>query len=615
MATSGPKFNNGAGTKPAKGTFNGLPKNAANKKPAAKKDAGKDKKNPNGLPTLKYPGDLTVGTVDAPQITNDPFNFTDTTFDYGQVDAQSVSTDKITAGTVSADTLGNQFMTAADYAMVDPSKIAQEYGDINREQMGKNADLSSELALKYLDTELQGLKNFAPAAAALKRSQIAEDNTFNQSERDRQLAAGDPNLRTDLESQAARARAYAEGRVPDSIQDRALELTNRSRAADMAGAGGFGVRSSAARKASELMSAESRIQLSQYGDQALTSNIQNRSNLLLSPTQYSDAGSQIKVTPTQSGAQVAMGIASEANAGNITARDALSNLTQQEQYKTTNEQDTRKFNTGLAAERDLNQAKLNLDASTTNVGNQLQADTVSASNALNASQFNATSAQNAQQINAANAIQTQSTAMGIKSNETQANAQLAWNTKNSNAQRVFEASSINTSNALQVAESNRTMRFDIQKTNKNMIFQDQQARKASAEASARASAAEAGANARAAMSYNAQKESLAAAASQREIDLQLALADRAEATRRYEEAIKRGQSMQNSGAAGTTISRIPSYVSGINSTITAINSIRTSLGYGEETTTTTKNPISTYSPDAGRTVIGQNADGTNIYEY
>ena len=132
--------------------------------------------NPNKLPLLKYGGDLTAGTVEAPQISNDPFDFTDTSFDFdkvgaGTVSAADIASGKVTAGSVSskgvtAGTLADRFMTTADYAMVDPRQIAQEFGDINRDQIRENSDLSSELALKQLDTELQGLKNFTPAAAA-----------------------------------------------------------------------------------------------------------------------------------------------------------------------------------------------------------------------------------------------------------------------------------------------------------------------------------------------------------------------------------------------------------------------------------------------------------------
>src|SRR5687767_268158 len=151
--------------------------------------------------------DILAEDVDAEQI-----DLTDPSFDF----------DELTSNQLKADKLANRFMTSADYTLVDPSEIQAEYGDITRGEMRKNAKLSSELALEALDTELKGLQNYAPTAANLQRQEIAKDNTFNTAERLRSLEAADPSIRADLTAQAERSRAYAEGRVPDSILDRQL---------------------------------------------------------------------------------------------------------------------------------------------------------------------------------------------------------------------------------------------------------------------------------------------------------------------------------------------------------------------------------------------------------
>lgn len=549
----------------------------------------KDSSNPNKLPLLDYNkigGDITYENITAPTIDSPQFDFTDTNFKYDQVKA-----DQVSAGSVTAGNLAERFMTAADYAMVDPTQISKEFGDVNREQMRANAQLSSDLALQALDTELQGLRNFAPAAAALKRAEIERDNQFNQAQREAMLAAGDPAMRADLEAQAARARAFAEGRMPSTIEDRALELGIRSRAADRAGVGGFGARSSAAQKAASLMSAEQRIALSQYGDQALTSNISNRNALLLAPTSYSDAGQQIAVTPSVSGAQAAMQIANEANQyTNIRAETAYQGQMQQEQFRTNLEQQTNQFNTGIAAERDLNQARLNMEASTFNVETALRAATANQAANLQAATTNA-------------GAQLQASIEGakIRSGETQAKAQFEWNTANANAQRQFEASQLNSSNALKVMESNRSTKLEIQKTNKQMIFQDQQNRRA-----------EAAANARAAMSAAVQREQLAVNVMLAREDREFQLRQQQQAYDIYRENRREGQNIANAGAAGNTLGRAETIIRTGSQLITTINDIRTSFGYGSSNTTTT--PTTSTGSSSSRPIIGQNADGSPIYQ-
>lgn len=250
--------------------------------------------------------------------------------------------------------LGNQFpnpvmMPQTPYTYTDPMEYAQKYGDFNRGEIKKNYDVANEIALKELDTELTGMKSFVPAAAALKRSETSLDNTFNQSQRTSQLDAAMPGARADLDAQAARARAYASGRAPDEVTDRALELNVRSAAADRANAGGFGASSSVARKTSDLMSADKRIALSQYGDQLLTNNIGTKANLELAPTEYSNAGSQVNAMPSVSGSQLAAQNQSEVNSLTmVPTTSALSATVQQNQFTSSQEQQRSMYNTGTA---------------------------------------------------------------------------------------------------------------------------------------------------------------------------------------------------------------------------------------------------------------------------
>lgn len=236
-------------------------------------------------------------------------------------------------------------MQAAPYQFTDPMQYAEKFGAFNRQEIIKNFDLSKDLALKELDIELGSLKNFVPAASAIKRQETSLDNVFNQQERTKQVDSALPGVRGQMERQGTRAEAFAEGRIPDSIQDRAFEVGVRSAAADQAAGGGFGANSSVARKASDLLAASQRINLSKYGDSLLTQNIGNRAALLLAPTQYSNAGAQVSVMPSISSSQL---INSNLNAINglttITPAQGLTSTTQQNQFTTGLEQQTRMLN-------------------------------------------------------------------------------------------------------------------------------------------------------------------------------------------------------------------------------------------------------------------------------
>jgi hypothetical protein len=233
----------------------------------------------------------------------------------------------------------------APYNSTNIFDFAKKMGQFNRDEMSRNFEQSKGFALDTLETEMQSLQTYVPAAAALKRSETSIDNIFNQQQRTSQLDAAMPNVRGQLAAQGMRGETYAEGRIPDSVQDRAYELGVRSAAADVANAGGFGARSSVARKASDLMSAEQRIKLSQYGDQLLSSNINQRAAIELAPTSYSDAGQQVRVMPPVTFSQLSQANFGQANQLSIVPATAgLSATMQQEQFKTNLEQGTRQFN-------------------------------------------------------------------------------------------------------------------------------------------------------------------------------------------------------------------------------------------------------------------------------
>lgn len=473
------------------------------------------------IPILNTPEDIDASKYDvtADQVEAGQVDLTDPNFNY----------DKL-----KADNLANRFMTKADYTILDPAEVQAEFGDITRTEMRKNQSLASDLALEAIDTELKGLLNYAPTAANLQRQQVALDNTLNQEERTKLLDTADKGIRTDLESQAGRARAFAEGRVPDSITDRQLELGIQSKAADRAAVGGFGAGSSAAMKAGQLMSAEARIGLSQYGDQLLTSNLTNRVNTLVAPQQMATGGSQIKVTPSISAGQAALAIASEANAGNITAKDALASKTQQSQFSAELEQDTNKTNVTLAAQKDFNQAQLNLDAAKTNADND---------------------------------IRTQVAAKEINSAERRFNTELKTNTATANADRAFQAANSNAGRSLEVATTNRAVKLEVEKTNKTMVFQDQQRIKQEKFQEKQQARAEASANARARASAGAQAAAIRAQQEEAEKDRQFQLQQQSQALDLYYKNRGDAQKSGDYGSVGNIITKAPDIIRGVGGVV------------------------------------------------
>lgn len=233
----------------------------------------------------------------------------------------------------------------APYTFTDPIKFAESFGGFNRDEIRKNFDLAKDLSLDTLDTELESLQSFVPAASALKRNQTSLDNAFNQQQRTQQIDSTLPGVRSDLEAQAARSRDYASGKIPDAVANQAFELGIRSDAADRAAAGGFGASSSVARKASDLLSATERVKLSQYGDQLLSSNINQKANILLAPTEYSNAGSQINVMPSVSPSQLISNNLNQLNSNTlINPTTGLQSVTQQNQFMTQQQQHVNDIN-------------------------------------------------------------------------------------------------------------------------------------------------------------------------------------------------------------------------------------------------------------------------------
>lgn len=234
---------------------------------------------------------------------------------------------------------------------IDPSNLYQPFqptdilgfagqtAEQNRQQYQQSFADAQNYAQQLIQSELTALEHFAPQAQGLQqrlatqgniynRGEIATSNkfnqgefaaasTFNQSELDRVRDKAAPFIRPTIESAIQRNSTYAQGKLLSTAEDRAFELTARNAAADTSFVSGFGADSAIADKASTLLSAQQRLNLSMQGDSALSNwiGIANQ-NLVSRPQQYtpliqqplqSTTAADIKGQPSMSGSQLAVG--------------------------------------------------------------------------------------------------------------------------------------------------------------------------------------------------------------------------------------------------------------------------------------------------------------------
>ncbi len=282
-----------------------------------------------------------------------------------------------------------------NYDKLNVRDFANEFGANNRSQIKTNFREGQGFALDALDTELAGLQKFAPAAGDLSRSQTRIDNVTNQDTRTSQVNSVLPDARgrydaagRALDAQGQRAATYAKGELTSDTLDRAMELGIRSRAGDQAGFSGIGPRSSQASKISDLMSADQRFQIAQYGENLTTGNIQSqqgllreRAGLLLAPTSYAQVGNKIGPAPEVGAGRLSYQGASMLNEGTLlTPGQAVSTEVNQRQFEQQAKTRNNEFNTS-------NKIAVN----TTNSQGQFNADSFNTSMAFNTDTFNANS--------------------------------------------------------------------------------------------------------------------------------------------------------------------------------------------------------------------------------
>lgn len=194
------------------------------------------------------------------------------------------------------------FLPQVQVPNVDPIEATGEAGAFNVPQFQENLQTGSQNALDLTQLEFQGLENFnkqarelqkegiidenafnklqiaaandfnrsqIPAANEFNQEQIGEANVFNQGQRLKQLETALPGARETILRQVERGNTLAEGRFVSDAEDRAFEVAARNASAEGTVVRGFGDDSVFGRRASDLLSAEQRLNLSQVGEQTL----------------------------------------------------------------------------------------------------------------------------------------------------------------------------------------------------------------------------------------------------------------------------------------------------------------------------------------------------------
>lgn len=343
-------------------------------------------------------------------------------------DASGLGVGQINPGTVNVPPV-----SIPPYVPIDPMAFGQVYAQYNRGELQKNYQAAQDQALGLINTEAQGVRQFAPQSEVLQQAlarnenqfnqgeiaganafnptQVASANNFNRAGFEQNLDAAGIPIRSTIQGGLANATRLANGFLPTTLEDRAFEIAARTNAADSLQAKGFGT-SAFSQNAIDKFTIQERLGLMQTGvaqqDQFLARGAQLlldspiKYNPLLNQPNTSRVSQDIRGTPTLSGSQ--LGITQQGRADNYTLStvpQAMQSATQQAQFKSQLDFNLGTFNANLA----LNQGEFNVttdfNAQSANVGNNLKIDLTklqnTANNATLVSNYTAAAAQRAQQ--------------------------------------------------------------------------------------------------------------------------------------------------------------------------------------------------------------------------
>lgn len=233
----------------------------------------------------------------------------------------------------------------ANFNFTDPLDTAERVGEFNREQSERNFVTAVERSRELSRQELEAVQEFASQMSDFQLELLDVENAFNRQERLEAAETAIPGVQELFARQRQRAEALSEGRLLETAEDRALELTARSAAAEGNVIRGFGDESLAGRSTSDLLSAQQRLQVSQIGESFLNRSIQLASGLLFDQPTKANIAQRLPSQPAVPVTQLAPALQAQENQlTTITPTAAQQSITQQEEFQTTIEQRTNEFN-------------------------------------------------------------------------------------------------------------------------------------------------------------------------------------------------------------------------------------------------------------------------------
>lgn len=321
------------------------------------------------------------------------------------------------------------------YQKVDAQTFAQNYAPFNRDQISQNFQMAQQQALDLAGLEMEVQNRFAPQSAVLQQNlaagenvfnqgqtaganqfnsgQVSNSNAFNRGELNTAIDASGLPIRDVVNEQLGTGRQLAKGFLPTSIEDRAFEMTARSKAADAFATSGLGT-SAFTQNAIDKYTIGERLNLMQSGNSMVDQWLSKGASLLLdAPIKYNPLLNQpnggrvsqdIRGIPGANAQSVAQNNASAINAGTLLPTStAFSSEVQQNQFKSTQD-----FNVAVQNQNtEANQQQFN-------IGNALKVDLTKLQQIVNnanlANQYGTSAANRAQNQRLANQkFQTQQT--------------------------------------------------------------------------------------------------------------------------------------------------------------------------------------------------------------
>lgn len=267
--------------------------------------------------------------------------------------------------------------------VVDPLKEAGAISDFNYTQLERALSFGESSARRLTQLDFDTLSQFNWQARNLQRDavrqenisnreeildanafnypEIARANKFNQGQRLQAVDRGIPGARAAIAEGIQRGRTMSEGKFVSSFEDRAYEVAARNAAAGGTLARGFGDDSVFGKRASDLLSAEQRLQLSQVGDNTTSRFLELGANLTFDqPIKYnpvlqqpltSRTSQDIRGVPSVSGPEIAtqqQGVA--ANLSTLSPAQGISFKIGQNQFQAGLDQDRNKLQGSFALE-------------------------------------------------------------------------------------------------------------------------------------------------------------------------------------------------------------------------------------------------------------------------